>query len=214
MSAKAKTGRGADIAPPDPWDPLVRISHWTIAAAVIINGLLSAPGGTVHVWVGWIAMSVLAIRLGWGLLGPREARFSAFPPDPKAAVSHLLSVIRGKPREYPSHNPAGAMMVYALWAMLAVVIATGLIMTDAKSPIAIAEERSAVEQGDWSALVNAGSEDDNGDSLARSDIVKEVHETAANLMLILALIHVAGVAVESHALRRNLVRPMIKGPPK
>ena len=37
MSDKAKTGRGAEVAPPDPWDPLVRISHWTIAAAVIIN---------------------------------------------------------------------------------------------------------------------------------------------------------------------------------
>ncbi len=214
MSDKAKTGRGAEVAPPDPWDPLVRISHWTIAAAVIINGLLSKPGGTIHVWVGWIAMSVLAIRLGWGLLGPREARFSAFPPHPKAAVSHLLSVIRGKPREYPSHNPAGAMMVYALWAMLAVVIATGLIMTDARSPITIAEEQAAVEQGDWSSLANGSAGDDSGDSLARSDIVEGVHETAANLMLILALIHVAGVAVESHALRRNLVRPMIKGPPK
>ncbi|QQM31395.1 cytochrome b/b6 domain-containing protein [Martelella lutilitoris] len=214
MSDNANTGGGAKVAPPDPWDPLVRISHWTIAAAVIINGLLSKPGGTVHVWVGWIAMSVLAIRLGWGLLGPREARFSAFPPDPKAAVSHLLSVIRGKPREYPSHNPAGAMMVYALWAMLAVVIATGLIMTDAKSPITIAEERAAVEQGDWSSLANRSAGDDSDDSLAQSDIVKGVHETAANLMLILALIHVAGVAVESHALRRNLVRPMIKGPPK
>ncbi len=214
MSRRSTTERGADIAPPDPWDPLVRISHWTIAAAVIINGLLSKPGGTVHIWVGWIAMSVLAIRLGWGLLGPREARFSAFPPDPRAAVSHLLSVIRGKPREYPSHNPAGAMMVYALWAMLAIVIGTGLIMTDAKSPITIAEERVAVEQGDWSALVNTASKDDSSDSLDQSDIVKDVHETAANLMLILALIHVAGVAVESHALRRNLVRPMIKGPPK
>ncbi|MET3598914.1 cytochrome b/b6 domain-containing protein [Martelella mangrovi] len=214
MSRHFRRERGADIAPPDPWDPLVRITHWTIAAAVIINGLLSKPGGTIHVWVGWIAMSVLAIRLGWGLLGPREARFSAFPPDPKAAVSHLISVIRGKPREYPSHNPAGAMMVYALWAMLAIVIATGLIMTDAKSPITIAEERAAVAQGDWSALVNTASEGDSGNSLSQSDIVKDVHEAAANLMLILALIHVAGVAVESHALRRNLVRPMIKGPPK
>nr|WP_272210500.1 hypothetical protein [Marinicella sp. W31]MDC2876392.1 hypothetical protein [Marinicella sp. W31] len=30
-------------------------------------------------------------------------------------------------------------MVYALWACLAAVIATGLIMTDAKTPIAIAK---------------------------------------------------------------------------
>ena len=157
-------------------------------------------------------MAVLVIRLVWGFIGPKEARFTAFLPDPRAAVSHLFSLLRGKPKEYPSHNPAGAIMVYALWACLAAVIATGLILTDAKTPIAIAKERVAVEQGDWSVLAGDGEgEDPSEDS---GEIVKEIHETAANLMLVLALVHVAGVAAESYALRRNLVRPMIKGPPR
>ncbi|WP_174803693.1 cytochrome b/b6 domain-containing protein [Martelella limonii] len=212
MSTGSRTGTGAAVAPPNPWDPVVRLSHWLIAAAVIINGLLSEPGGAVHIWIGWIAMAVLFIRLVWGFIGPREARFAAFLPDPRAAISHLVSLIHGKPKEYPSHNPAGAIMVYALWACLAVVIATGLIMTDAKTPIAIAKERTAVEQGDWSVLAgDSGGEETSEDS---GEIVKEIHETAANLMLILALVHVAGVAAESYALRRNLLRPMIKGPPR
>ena len=212
MSAGRQTGTGAAIAPPDPWDPVVRLSHWLIAAAVIINGLISEPGGTLHIWIGWIAMAVLVIRLVWGGIGPREARFTAFLPDPRAAVSHLFSLLRGKPKEYPSHNPAGAIMVYALWACLAVVIATGLIMTDAKTPTTIAKERAAVEQGDWSVL--AGGDEGDKSPEDSGEIVKEIHETAANLMLILALVHVAGVAAESYALRRNLVRPMIKGPPR
>ncbi|MGV0909424.1 cytochrome b/b6 domain-containing protein [Martelella sp. FOR1707] len=212
MPTGRQTGSGAAIAPPDPWDPVVRLSHWLIAAAVIINGLISEPGGAIHIWIGWIAMAVLVIRLVWGFIGPREARFTAFLPDPRAAVSHLFSLVRGKPKEYPSHNPAGAIMVYALWACLAAVIATGLILTDAKTPITIANERAAVEQGDWSVLAG----DDEGEEPAEDsgEIVKEIHETAANLMLVLALIHVAGVAAESYALRRNLVRPMIKGPPR
>ena len=212
MSAGRQTGTGAAIAPPDPWDPVLRLSHWLIAAAVIINGLISEPGGTLHIWIGWIAMAVLVIRLVWGFIGPREARFNSFLPDPRAAVSHLFSLVRGKPKEYPSHNPAGAIMVYALWACLATVIATGLIMTDAKTPITIAQERAAVEQGDWSIL--AGDSKGDEASGTSGEIVKAIHETAANLMLILALVHVAGVAAESYALRRNLVRPMIKGPPR
>ena len=212
MSTGKRTGTGAAIAPPDPWDPVVRLSHWLIAAAVIINGLISKPGGTIHIWIGWITMAVLVIRLVWGFIGPREARFTAFLPDPRAAVSHLFSLMRGKPKEYPSHNPAGAIMVYALWACLAAVIATGLIMTDAKTPITIAQERAAVEQGDWSVLAGDSKSDET--SGASGEIVKAIHETAANLMLILALVHVAGVAAESYALRRNLVRPMIKGPPR
>lgn len=203
---RAVEGAG-HVAPPDPWDPLIRISHWALAVAVIANGLLTEGGGTVHVWIGWAALGLLLVRVGWGLFGPAEARFSAFPPDPRAAISHLFDLMRGRPREYRSHNPAGAMMVYALWGCLAIVIATGLVMTDGKSPLTIAQEQAVVASGDWSALVkdNGGGESDE----EGGEVVKEIHETAANLMLILALIHVGGVIAESRALGRNLVRPMI-----
>ena len=203
---KGANPRGAVIAPPDPWDPLVRLTHWTIAGVVIWNGLIDKPGGVLHIWLGWIAMLVLAIRVIWGFIGTPSARFSSFLPDPRATLSHLLGLFRGEKREYPSHNPAGAAMVYALWLSLAIVIVTGLSMTEYKNPILITEEKSAVAAGDWSVLVKDGAEADEKD-----DLPKEIHETFANLMLILALVHVAGVAVESRILNRNLVRPMIKG---
>ncbi|WP_428687303.1 cytochrome b/b6 domain-containing protein [Roseibium sp.] len=207
---KPTNPEGAHSAP-DPWDPIVRISHWLIAAAVIANGLFTKSGGTVHIWIGWGVLALLALRLAWGLVGPAEARFSAFPPDPRAAVSHLFELVRGKPCEYPSHNPAGAIMVYALWGCLATVTATGLVMTGARSPIAIAEEKAAVAAGDWTALLKAEDTGEDEENILR-EAAEEIHEGAANLMLVLALIHVAGIAVESRALRRNLVRPMVMGP--
>lgn len=211
MSPIRSGAEGGAVSPPDPWDPLIRISHWSVAAAVIFNGLILKPGGTAHIWIGWAVLALLAVRLFWGLIGPAEARFTAFLPNPKAAVGHLLGLLRREqPREYPSHNPAGAMMVYALWGLLAVVVLTGLTMTSFKSPITLAEEKAAVAAGDWSVLVKDGAAEENDDG-ALSDIAEEVHEVAANLILLLALVHVAGVAVESRALRRNLVRPMITG---
>ncbi|AMN51309.1 cytochrome B561 [Labrenzia sp. CP4] len=197
-------------SPPELWDPLVRISHWLIAVAVIANGLLNKAGGTIHIWIGWGVLALLALRFVWGFLGPAEARFSAFPPDPRAAVSHLIDLVRGSPRHYRSHNPAGAIMVYALWACLVVVTGTGLYMTGAKSPITIAEEKAAVAAGDWSVLVK--KDDDEGEEKSSlGEVAEEVHEIAANLMLVLALIHVAGVAVESRVMKRSLVRPMLVG---
>ncbi|MBN8183675.1 cytochrome b/b6 domain-containing protein [Roseibium aggregatum] len=198
-------------SPPELWDPLVRISHWLIAAAVIANGLLNKAGGTIHIWIGWGVLGLLALRFVWGFLGPAEARFSSFLPDPRAAVSHLFDLVRGKPRHYRSHNPAGAIMVYALWACLVVVTGTGLYMTGAKSPITIAEEKAAVAAGDWSVLVKDDDNEKGEDSKVLGEAAKEVHEIAANLMLVLALIHVAGVAVESRVMKRNLVRPMLVG---
>lgn len=199
---------GDKVAPPDPWDPLVRISHWAVAFGVLANGVLDDPGGTVHVWIGWAILALLALRFVWGFVGPAEARFSAFPPDPRAALSHLVQLGLGRPREHRSHNPAGAMMVYALWALLVVVTATGLIMTGGKSPLVMAEERAAVAAGDWSVLAGSAGGQDG----PVGEAAEEVHEIAANLILILAAIHVAGVVLESRVLGRDLLRPMLRGP--
>lgn len=206
--ARQSAEEGGAVAPPDPWDPLVRVTHWLIALAVLLNAVLDEGGSALHVWVGWMVLAVLAIRLLWGLIGPAEARFSAFPPAPRAALRHLKTLLRGRPREHRSHNPAGALMVYALWACLALISVTGLVMTDARSPVTLAEEKAAVAAGDWSVLASADDRAENGEI---KEIAEEMHEMLANLLLLLVAVHVAGVAVESRALRRNLLRPMLTG---
>ena len=186
------------------WDPLLRLAHWGIAGVVLANYAFTKEGGSVHIALGWAGMALL--RLIWGFVGPREARFASFPPNPMAALRHLGGLLRGKAPQYPSHNPAGALMAYALWACLAVLMLTGLGMSGL-SPFAQADLEAAVAEGDWSVLV-----EEDGDAEGESpygDVLEEVHEVAANLILILALLHVAGVAVESRALRRNLLAPML-----
>lgn len=188
------------------WDPLLRLAHWGIAAVVLANYAFTKEGGSVHIALGWVGMALLLLRLSWGFVGPREARFASFPPNPMAALRHLGGLLRGTAPQYPSHNPAGALMAYALWACLAVLMLTGLGMSGL-SPFAQADLEAAVAEGDWSVLV-----EEDGDAEGESpygDVLEEVHEVAANLILILAVLHVAGVAVESRALRRNLLAPML-----
>lgn len=196
---------------PTLWDPVVRLTHWSVALIVIGNALLTGGGSTLHVSLGWAGMAILVLRLVWGLIGPPEARFSAFPPNPVAALRHMAQLARGRPQAHPSHNPAGAAMAYALWVMLAVVIGTGLVMTGGRTPMQVAADQAAVASGDWAALVSDsdGKAEDKDGTLRH--LAEEVHGVAANLILFLAVLHVAGVAVESRALRRNLVRPMLTG---
>lgn len=209
--ASPRTLDGTAIeTPPALWDPVVRVTHWGIAASVLMNALLDEGGSVLHVTIGWIVMALLLLRLVWGVIGPVEARFRAFPPNPRAALRHLRDLAAGRVRLYPSHNPAGALMAYAFWATLAVVTGTGLMMTGGATPVQVAADKAAVASGDWSALVSEGEgASDEDDSLGKA--AEEVHEVAANLLLILAALHVAGVALESRAMRRNLVAAMLTG---
>lgn len=194
---------------PDPWDPVIRVTHWVIAGVVVGNALLTKGGGSLHVWLGWLGMSCLALRLVWGFTGPAAARFAAFPPRPIAALSHVNRVLRGRKREYRSHNPAGAMMIYALWLTLAGVIGSGLYLSGGATPWEVARQEAAVAAGNWSAVATEAGEGADADQNATRKLIGEIHELGGNLLLVLAVIHLAGVAVESIALRRNLVRPML-----
>lgn len=191
--------------PPDlpQWDPLLRLAHWGIAAVVIANSFFTKEGGSVHLALGWAGMALLILRMIWGFFGPDEARFASFPPNPMAALRHLRGLFGGHAKTYPSHNPAGAMMAYALWACLGVIILTGLGMSGL-SPLRQAEMEAAVAAGDWSVVV----EEEEG-SAPFGEVLEEVHEVAANLILLLAVLHVAGVVIEQRVMRRNLVAPML-----
>lgn len=110
------------------WDPLVRLVHWSVAVAVLLNGAILDEDGNLHQIVGYVAVGLVALRLVWGLIGPRPARFSAFPPSPRRALRHLGEIARGERVVHLSHNPLGALMAYNLWACLIGLAVTGYMM--------------------------------------------------------------------------------------
>lgn len=111
------------------WDPLVRLIHWSLALAILVNGAITDPEGDPHAWIGSVALALVATRLVWALIGPRPARFSAFPPSPSRALAHVRALAAGDRTVHLSHNPLGALMVYNVWLTVAVIGATGCMMT-------------------------------------------------------------------------------------
>ena len=70
------------------WDLFVRIGHWTIVAGFAI-AYLSEDLPSLHVWAGSIVGAAVLIRIIWGFVGPRRARFSDFVHAPAAVhLSH------------------------------------------------------------------------------------------------------------------------------
>jgi len=111
------------------WDIVVRATHWAVALLVILELTVLDEDWAVHRWAGYVVLALVGLRLVWGLIGTRHARFSAFPPSLSAAREHLAGLLRGRHDLHLSHNPLGALMAYNLWASLVAVCLTGILMT-------------------------------------------------------------------------------------
>lgn len=110
------------------WDPLVRLIHWGLVLMILLNSAVTEEDGLLHQWVGYTACALVAVRLAWGVIGPRPARFSAFPANLGAVGRHVIEMLRGEKVVHLSHNPLGALMVYNLWATVAGLGITGYLM--------------------------------------------------------------------------------------
>lgn len=113
------------------WDPAVRIFHWSLVTAVGIDMLLE-DGTDLHAAAGYVVLGLIAFRFLWGFIGTRHARFANFVSGPGAVGRYLRSLRSPRPERHLGHNPAGALMVVALLAVLALVAGSGaLLNTDA-----------------------------------------------------------------------------------
>lgn len=111
------------------WDPLVRLFHWSLVAAFAANAFFTKPGREVHRWVGYTVAGLVIIRLVWGLVGTRHARFADFLPSPRAALEQLGEMLSGRKRVHLGHSPLGSLMIYNLLLTMAGLAATGYAMT-------------------------------------------------------------------------------------
>ena len=125
------------------WDPLVRFGHWALVAAFAVAYLSAEEeaGGPdpLHVWGGYVVGVLVVLRVVWGFVGPRHARFSDFVCGPIAALAYFLDLLYGRASRYVGHSPAGGAMVIALLVCLAATVATGLIAygEEGKGPLAV-----------------------------------------------------------------------------
>lgn len=107
----------------DVWDPLVRIGHWALVAGVVVAWLTRHGWRETHEWIGYATLLLVALRVAWGWVGPRYARFRQFVRSPAVTLRYAGEALARKEPRYLGHNPLGGWMILAL---LAAVTATGL----------------------------------------------------------------------------------------
>ncbi|GMR20143.1 MAG: cytochrome b/b6 domain-containing protein [Gammaproteobacteria bacterium] len=175
------------------WDPLVRIFHWALVAAFTIAFISGEDFLTLHSWAGYLILGLLMVRIFWGFIGTKYARFCDFIYRPKTIIQFLKDTAIFKAKRYLGHNPAGGAMVILLMISLLITSFTGLVVYGA--------EDHAGPLAHWFT----------GTQSAWGEAAEELHEFFANFTLLLVLFHVLGVIVESLIHKENLVSAMITG---
>jgi cytochrome b len=175
------------------WDPFVRIFHWTLVLSFFIAYITEEDYLGIHSYAGYIVLALISLRIIWGIIGTRHARFTDFVYSPKTIKRFLQDTLKMKARRYLGHNPAGGAMIILMMLSLLITSITGLAVYGA--------EEQAGPLASWFSQSHR----------IWGDIFEELHEFFANFSVLLIVIHVAGVIIESLLHKENLVKAMIDG---
>jgi cytochrome b len=179
------------------WDLFIRCFHWTMVmgfATAYISGEVHAS--KIHVVVGYGLCVLLAARVFWGFKGSEYARFRSFIFPVSELRAYVRAMFKGHPKHYFGHNPAGALMVFALIGFLALLFTSGLLTLG-----------TIDFEGPLEFLANQVSDE-------TSYAFRHLHEFLPAVGLVLVFLHVLGVIAGSIQHNENLVRAMLTGKKK
>lgn len=176
------------------WDLFVRVFHWSLAlgfTTAFISGEVGAS--ELHVLAGYFICVLLVSRMYWGFKGSEYARFRSFVFSVAETRAYFRGMFTGHPQHYFGHNPAGALMVFALFGLLLLILLSGLLTL------------AAIDyEGPLLFLANRVSDE-------TSYAFSGIHEFLPIIGLALVVLHFLGVAVGSIQHKENLVRAMLTG---
>jgi len=174
------------------WDIFVRVFHWTLVVAFTVAYFSGEESSELHEYTGYLVVGLVLLRVVWGFVGTRYARFSDFVYRPATVKAFVQDTVRLRAKRYTGHNPAGGLMIVLMLVTLVLVGVSGMAVY-------------GMEDGGGPLAMLAGQPE------TLLEIVEELHEGLANFMLVLVLVHIAGVLVESFIHGENLARAMLTG---
>ncbi|WP_297735608.1 cytochrome b/b6 domain-containing protein [uncultured Maricaulis sp.] len=211
------------------WDPIVRIGHWVIVIGFFTAYLSGDELPGIHTWAGYVVAGTVLVRVIWGLVGTRHARFSSFVTGPRGFFRYIKGLFAKKADRHLGHNPAGAAMIIALLIALTGTTVSGMALLAAeegRGPLTgmiASQDSGATAQagisggdeafGDRDEHRGDGYEEDDDDTHdgGSGETLENLHSAFTYLTLALVALHILGVIASSLMHRENLVRAMITG---
>lgn len=222
------------------WDIPTRWFHWInvlciIGLSAIGTGILyedelgfSNEGiilmKTVHVYIGYVFVLNLLVRILWAFVGSKHARWAAILPFRSGFFTELRAYSRGffsgKAPTYAGHDPLGRLMISLLLVLLFTQAATGLVLagTDLYKPPFGGIMAEWVTAGDAEKLANLkpGSKDfidqaGYDEMRAFRKPVKTTHEFSFYVLLVAIALHIIGTVYSEVKYRHGVISAMFSG---
>jgi cytochrome b561 len=174
------------------YGPIAKTLHWLTVLLVIIAWTLGMFGEELseesregsrllmHIWIGLTILLIAIVRIPWRIANP----------PPKVAPTEFGRWL------VEWTDPASRLMHYLLYGLLIVVPAFGIALQFAQG-----HSLSLFGLSDISSPWLADK--------AFAHSLKEVHETLANLLVILAAFHMAAALVHHVVFRDNTLKRML-----
>ncbi|MCK5236423.1 MAG: cytochrome b/b6 domain-containing protein [Deltaproteobacteria bacterium] len=202
------------------WDWQTRVLHWLNAALVISLVLLilgyeglealgveksaREPLEDMHVYLGRFFVVTLALRIIWGFLGNKYARWSDMIPFSKekraALVANLKWFAGGFRTKAPvnvGHNPVASLLYIAVIVVLVMQAVTGLLL-------------AGLEHNMFpGTLITDGLSYEAAEEL--EEVAEEIHEFGLFFVIFFFASHMAGLVIHRLFDRGGLLGSMLHG---
>lgn len=116
------------------YDWPTRIFHWLFAGLFVAAFFIAktfddeSSQYPYHMLLGITLAFVVVLRIIWGFVGSRHARFSSFILNPLDLVKYFKGVLSAKPELDAGHNPASSWAAIVMMALALGLAFTGIMM--------------------------------------------------------------------------------------
>jgi cytochrome b len=116
------------------WDVPVRLFHAVFGLTFLgAYGLANfaeeeEPAFPLHMLFGLLMGAAVVLRVLWGLLGTRYARFGSFAFGSSAVKDYLRDVFARRPVRFVGHNPGSSLAIFAMLLLALGLVVTGVML--------------------------------------------------------------------------------------
>lgn len=117
------------------YDLPTRIFHWSFAFLFVFAFMVAktvndeSPVFSYHMLAGLMLGVLVILRLIWGVIGTKYARFSSFALYPTDVINYFKSLFSGDKKRWSGHNPASSWAALIMLTSALMLAVTGILMT-------------------------------------------------------------------------------------